>query len=143
MADEKPQWIETLLSLYSEGMSDAEVIKELKITRQQFDDYCRDVPAFAELVARGRDYSEAWWLTQGRVNLKNKDFVTALWVFNVKNRLGWGDKKELPDNSNFNYDKINEELRRVAPELMAKYHPGAVISLGDARNAVVKSSGKG
>jgi hypothetical protein len=142
MADEKPQWIETMLSLYEAGRSDTEVCKELRITRKQFEQYMSDVPAFAELVQRGRDYAEAWWLEQGRVNLKNRDFVTALWQFNMVNRHGWNSKREVsPADSNLNLDKLKDELRRALPDL-GKMLNTDVIDLNAARQAVQVTSGK-
>ena len=141
MAKEKPEWIEKLLSLYSQGMSDVEVCKELEITRTQFDSYCAEVPAFAALVERGRDYSEAWWLEQGRVNLKNRDFVTALWQFNVVNRLGWSSKREAAVEKHENLDKLRDELRKALPDLARRLNvTGNVIDLTDARLAVEKTS---
>ena len=138
MAKEKPEWIETMLSLYESGRSDVEVCKELKITRKQFDQYCSEVPAFAALVERGRDYSEAWWLEQGRVNLKNKEFVTALWQFNVINRLGWSNKREASPDQHQNLDKIRDELRRVMPDLARTLN---ITDMGEvSREAVKKTS---
>lgn len=145
MANEKPQWIETMLNLYSEGRGDIEVCKELKITRKQFNQYCADVPAFADLVERGRDYAEAWWMEQGRTNMKNKEFVFAIWQANMVNRYNWGSKKEAAGVSpNLNVDKLREELFLKMPELARtlNWNPNTVLSLDDARKAVAKSSGK-
>lgn len=142
MADEKPQWIETMLDLYQAGRADVEVCKELRITRKQFETYMAEVPAFAELVQRGRDYAEAWWLEQGRVNLKNKDFVTALWTYNLANRYGWSSKRETSQvDPNLNIDKLKDELRKALPDL-GKMLNSDVIDLDDARRAVVKTSGR-
>jgi hypothetical protein len=147
MAEEKPQWIETMLNLYSEGRGDIEVCKELKITRTQFNQYCADVPAFAELVERGRDYAEAWWMEQGRINLKNKEFVPAIWQWNMINRYNWSSKKDsaADRDPHLNVDKLRDELFQKMPELARtlNWNPSTqVIDLDESRKAVVKASGK-
>jgi hypothetical protein len=140
--DAKTHWTETLLDLYQSGRSDVEVCKELKLTRKQFEQYMSESDAFADLVQRGRDYAEAWWMEQGRVNLKNRDFVTTLWQFNMVNRHGWASKRESAQvDPNLNLDKLKDELRKALPEI-GKMLNTDVIDLDDARRAVVKTSGK-
>lgn len=135
--EKRTTWIDDMLSCYEVGMSDVEVCKELRITRKQFEQHCADIPEFAALVERGRDYSEAWWLEQGRKNLKNKEFVTALWQFNVVNRLGWSSKREsAAPEAHLNLDKLRDELRKALPDLARTLN---VVTLDDARQAVVKS----
>jgi hypothetical protein len=135
-AEPKVSWVDTMLSLYSEGMGDSEVRKELGITRAQFDEYCQTVPAFAALVERGREYAEAWWWSAGRKNIKNKDFVVAIWQQNMTNRYGWSNKRESPAETTINVDKLREELRKALPDMAAMLN---VITPEIGRKAVVSS----
>jgi hypothetical protein len=132
----KANWVDSMLDLYSSGRGDAEVRKELGITRDQFDQYCQDVPAFAALVQRGREYSEAWWWAAGRENIKNRDFVTAIWQTNMAQRFGWHAKKESQTEATLNVDKLREELRRVLPDMANMLN---VVPQDVGRMAVVKS----
>ena len=121
MSEEKKDWTETMVDLYSEGCSDAEVIKELKITRKQFEQYCADVPKFAELVERGRDYAEAWWLEQGRkaVKEKNNSFPQSLYFNSMANKYGWSNKSDNKSGveATLNLDRLKEELRKALTDI--------------------------
>lgn len=114
-------WIDTMLELYAEGRSDIEVIRSLKLTRRYFEDMLATSPKFKEIVDQGREYSESWWYEQGRTNLRNKEFVTELWKFNMANRHGWATKSEAKRESveAVNIDKLRQELKDKFPEMAA------------------------
>jgi hypothetical protein len=94
--DKNPEWRKTVLSLYDQGASDREVMRELSLTPGAWDTLYKDVleSDFQELVDFGRAMSHAWWESQGRINLKTKGFNTSLWTINMKNRFGWSEKTE-------------------------------------------------
>jgi hypothetical protein len=141
----KTNWVEDMLDLYSEGMCDAEVRRELKITKAQFDDYC-GMPEFHALVQRGREYSEAWWKRKGRVAVRdgNKDFPTTVWQYNMANRFGWASKRESVSlDPDINLDKVREELANKAPDIlkMLGIMPGQAIDVIPTRKALEKTRG--
>lgn len=106
-------WVEKMLRLYSEGMTDVEVCKEMQITRRKFEEYCSNSPEFKAIVEAGRDYAEAFWVSQPRKNLQNKNFMTEAWKFYMANRYAWGTKQEVKEKlSDYDLDKIREELRK-------------------------------
>lgn len=110
--------VDRMLSLYANGYSDIEVCKEIKISFKQFVEYC-DNPGFKNIVDYGRDAAQAWWMTQGRTNLTNKEFVTELWKYNMTNRFGWASKSEAKRDitETVNIDKLKAELKDKMPEL--------------------------
>lgn len=113
-------WVTTALALYNEGGSDEEVIKAIGITRSQFDTYCQSVPAFQDLVERGRDYAKAWWLEQGRkaVKEKNNSFPQSLYAYSMANKYGWSNKSESKTaNVELNLDRDADRLRQALPEM--------------------------
>ncbi|WP_299083072.1 hypothetical protein [uncultured Paraglaciecola sp.] len=92
-----PAWCDKLPGMFKNGESVAEVCAVLGIGKKSFYRYIEKHADFAEAYDKGRDLSEAWWLKKGRnaVNGKAKHMDTTAWIFNMKNRFGWADKKEV------------------------------------------------
>lgn len=117
-----PDW-NSLVEEYSLGASDVEIAKLLKITINKFYQLIEENAAFAEFVDRGRTLSRAWWESQARKNLWNKEFNTALWNFNMKNRYGWADKVDTNDTTNkdpVSLDALKSDLAQALTRLSKK-----------------------
>lgn len=85
-----------------EGMSIAEVCRELGVNWQAFNDYRLKYPEFSLAIKNGEFASRGWWEGEGRKNIDNKEFNSGLWYMNMKNRFGWRDKpEEEPDRPAF------------------------------------------
>lgn len=88
-------WRARILGLYMVGASDREVMCELELTPSKWNTLYSDLSCdFHETVEIGRVYSWAWWESEGRTNLNNKNFNASLWTINMKNRFGWSEKTE-------------------------------------------------
>ena len=116
-------WGHIMLNLYQEGASDAEVMKELNITRSKFLQLMGDTITsnFMEVVDHGRTLARAWWERQGRTNLMTRGFQTGLWSWNMQNRYGWSQKStehSLTDAEVQNAD--DDEIDRKLRELQSK-----------------------
>jgi hypothetical protein len=98
-----------IVDLYSKGYSDIEVIREMEITRKEFDRMYATNAVFRDVIDRGRDYAEAWNLAQSRENLHNKDFNTALFTKRMENLYAWASKVEQK-NANINADLSSDEI---------------------------------
>lgn len=80
---------------YEQGYADVEIMKLIGVTKEKFYELLSNDKQFKEFIEMGRVLSEAWWMEQGRTNLKVKQgerFDTALYTFFTKNRFGWADK---------------------------------------------------
>ena len=123
LASEKPDWQKKMLAMYAAGCSNREVMRELDLTPQRWKALEADIISsdFAELVEYGLMLSAAWWEEQGRINLRNKDFNTSLWLANVKARLGWGTDAQ---NESEIRTSDAEDLKRQLDVLMDKYKNG-------------------
>lgn len=120
-----------LREIYEQGGSDIEIANELRISMREFLKMEKEIPNFSRFVELGRTMSQAWWYSRGRKNLANKEFNTALYNFNMKNRYGWADKVETstnPSDDTLNADQMKSEIARLAKKL-GKTHPELLHSL--------------
>ena len=62
--------------------------------------------------------SEAWWMTQGRINLKNRDFNNTNWIFTMKASFGWNDRPVVQTNETSPFNDVVEKA-----ELYEKFKP--------------------
>jgi hypothetical protein len=122
MSNSQPNW-QALIEEYEQGASDVEIARLLKITIVRFYQLIEESEAFAEFVERGRTVSRAWWESNGRKNLWNKEFNTALWNFNMKNRYGWADKVDTNDTTDktpVDRDQAVSQLHQALKQLSKK-----------------------
>jgi hypothetical protein len=69
-------------------------------------------------VDLGRTFSEAWWYSQSRLNLTNKEFKDSLWSTNMKARFGLSDKASDDSDKGAN-SEMAQVMRSLTP-LLAK-----------------------
>jgi hypothetical protein len=91
------EWYKDVLEIYDEGGADIEVKALIYTWRGSFsndlwDRWMIEEPEFSETIKKGRMLSEAWWVKNGRVNLRDKEFNYTGWYMQMKNRFGWTDR---------------------------------------------------
>jgi hypothetical protein len=74
---------------------------------------------FGSMVEFGQLLSQAWWLTQGRINLTTRNFNTSLYSFQMKNRFEWTDKTEQSIKGLDYKNTDNKDLAKEVDELLA------------------------
>lgn len=121
-----------VVDMYAEGRSDAEVAAELKITIKDYYKQIGESATFAQLVEFGRTLSQAFWESQYRKNLGNKNFNTALLNFYMKNKYGWADKTETT-NSNENVNTDLDSLRTQVNAQVERFIKQNTPELTDAK----------
>lgn len=96
LGDLPEEWKAKALTYYASGASDTEIrVNCLNgICHETWERLLAEEPEFSEAIKMGRDMSRAWWESNGRLNLENKDFSSTLWYMNMKNRFGWADKQQ-------------------------------------------------
>ena len=119
VTDDGRHWVDRMMDNYKQGYSDYEICADLNIPWKEFDRRMREDDVFAQVVEIGRLFSKAWWYSQGRLNLKNKEFSPTLWFAIMKNRFGWSEKNVASDENDKPLDqKSTEELKA---EVLTKY----------------------
>lgn len=114
-------WVDMLKRLYSEGATDVEVCKALRMSHRKFLQKERNDPLFAELVEFGRLSSKAWWVELGRKCARSGAPSQAFnyWWANMKNQFGWTDKAEVVDTKSTD-SLSNDEIKARIAELTNK-----------------------
>lgn len=109
---------EIILSEYAEGSSDQEVAKALGVSMSKFKRLYSTEEHFRNTVDDGRGHALAWWMREGRINLKNKQFNYTGWFQNMKNRYGWADKAEVSDTISKPVESMSTEDLQADIEAM-------------------------
>lgn len=96
----KPEMIDTIIELMSEGASKIEVSAAIDVSIETMAQWCNPNgdyfnKDFSDSIKKGLSLSQAWWERNGRTNLKDKDFNYTGWYMNMKNRFQWADKQEV------------------------------------------------
>lgn len=106
-----PSMCDKLVLMMTEGWSKTEVAAALNLSnRETIDEYAKKYPEFGGALKRGLLHSEAWWLKNGRENIRNKEFNSGLWFMNMKNRFGWRDKIENKTTVTVSQEEALKEL---------------------------------
>jgi hypothetical protein len=92
-------WQDSIIAMYSNGASDAEVKATIYMWRGSFstdlwERWMKEEEEFSEIIKMGRVVAEAWYTKLGREQLVNSFFPYAGWYMQMKNRFGWRDKPE-------------------------------------------------
>lgn len=119
-------WAKEIIDLYDQGYSDAEVAKHMRITVREYHAQINDNAVFGRLVEFGRTLALAWWESQARLNVNNKQFNTPLWVFTMKNKYGWADRVETSstvDSTFTDLDALRNKVARQTSKFVQTNHP--------------------
>jgi hypothetical protein len=101
-------WQRKILDMYELGYPNDEVIawilknRECKRFSKNTFARWRDInPEFKEVITQGQILKKAWWLQQGRENVKDCKFNVPLYIRMMGNMFGWKSeitKAEVNDN---------------------------------------------
>lgn len=103
-----PEINDECIRMMREGASIVEIAYELNVARSTIYEWQKNNVEFSDTIKRGTDFSEGWWMKQGRININNKDFNSTLFYMNMKNRFGWVDKPAEKNNADDTLSKIKD-----------------------------------
>lgn len=118
-------WAKTIIDLYKDGASDAEVAAACNVTLPEYYRQLADNAAFGKLVEMGRTLAQAFWEGQFRKNLNNKGFNTSLLAFYMKNKYGWADKTESvnTETTSTDLDALRGQLTKQVAAFLKERTP--------------------
>jgi hypothetical protein len=105
-----PDLCEKVIPLLMEGASIEEIGLALGIGYTTIYEYMEKYPDFAQAIKKGREFSKGWWLKEGRLSLRDKEFSYTGWYMNMKNRFGWSDKQETNITATLKQEEALKEL---------------------------------
>lgn len=119
------EWQTMMLSLYEQGCSDSEVMKELRIKPSDFRQLLEDKHScnFHEIVEVGRMLARSWWEALGRTHIKNKQINVAMYNLHMQNRFGWTTKSEESRTNvevSTNADELDSQIQQYLQRLKNK-----------------------
>jgi|SRR5690625_2571073 len=102
--DDLPEgWEEIVMECGQEGGSAVEMRCLLGIGQTAWETLLEDSEEFRVTVKNAQDLCQVWWERQGRKMAVGEDGNATVWIFNMKNRFNWRDKKDIdhasPDGS--------------------------------------------
>lgn len=89
----KPEYVEQILTLMSQGMGIESVCLQMGISYNVMLYWRKNNKDINELIKFGKELEKAWWIEQGRRNIYNKDFNHVLWMMNMSNRFKWATNR--------------------------------------------------
>jgi len=113
-----PEMIDECIRLMREGASITEIAYELNVAKDTIYEWKKVHPEFSDAIKKGVDFSEGWWMKEGRINIQNKEFNSTLFYMNMKNRFGWADKQEITQGNES--DQLKAEISALRKDLADK-----------------------
>jgi hypothetical protein len=105
----KKEYCKMLVEHMSKGFSFESFAGLIEVHRDTLYEWCRVHKEFSDskMIAAGKN--QLFWETAGIEGMwqdSNKKFNSTAWIFNMKNRFGWSDKKEDEDTQKIHTVKI-------------------------------------
>lgn len=89
------------------------------MSKQGIYDWTELNPSFKEAKDVGQAMSNLWWEKKGIKGMESREpFNPTIWIFNMKNRFRWTDRKEITEKPAKNMTE--EELIKEAKELIER-----------------------
>lgn len=93
----KKEFCERLIKHMEDGLSFEAFAGEIGVAIDTVYNWNKKHPEFSEAKKIGTAKSQLFWEKMGRSGVVGKipGFNTAAWIFNMKNRFNWRDKREF------------------------------------------------
>ena len=92
----KKEFCDTVIDNMAEGLSFEACCGVIGISKDTGYRWIKEHDDFSDAKKRGDVLSQLWWENQGKKGMFwGKDFNATVWVFAMKNRHDWSDRKDL------------------------------------------------
>lgn len=91
------EFCEKALEHFAEGGGTSTLGTYLGVTYMSVCNWRKRHPEFNKAIEEGEHLAERWWMEKGMAGMQGKipGFNAAVWIFTMKNKFSWRDKKEL------------------------------------------------
>lgn len=117
----RPEYCQQLIEHMSNGFSYETFAATIGCSRAVIYDWESQHPEFLDAKRAAFEKSQQWWEQQAALGLwQDKDgpqLNTTLWIFNMKNRFGWTDKREVAQTIDANVKQESAEAKEFIAEL--------------------------
>lgn len=95
-----PEFCDMVLEVMSQGYSKEAVAGHLEISKDTLYNWEKEHKDFSDALKRGVELSRVFWEKIGIEHITHfaksgKQLNATAWIFNMKNRFSWTDKKEV------------------------------------------------
>lgn len=90
----KPEYCDKAIEVMKRGFSKEAVAGHLDITKDTLYRWVKKHKEFSDSIKKGLEYSRVFWEELGIEMVTAGQGNSATWIFNMKNRFHWRDKKE-------------------------------------------------
>lgn len=115
--DYRPEYCQMLIDHMSDGYSFETFAPKAKVSVKSIYNWVDQHPAFLQAKKDGKSASRLFWESLGVDAAKGKieNFSAACWIFNMKNRFQWSDRKEVKMKAKMSIEEQKRELVRAMP----------------------------
>jgi len=110
----KPEYCQMLITHMSEGLSFESFAGLVSVSRQTIYDWEKANPEFLDAKKLAMEKNRLFWEKVGVQGMfmggKDNPFNSTVWIFNMKNRFNWSDKKETSHN-------LTEETKKLVIDM--------------------------
>jgi transposase len=94
-----PDFCDVIIEAMEKGFSKEAAAAHVRISKDTLYEWAKKYPEFSDALKLGVQLSQIFWEKKGIDNLEETYQGTKLnstnWIFNMKNRFNWRDKKDL------------------------------------------------
>ena len=109
----KKEYCQQVVDFMAQGYSKEATAAHINIAKDTFYAWEKKHAEFSDAIKEGEQKSRLWWEKIGMGGMVGKvpGFNATTWIFNMKNRHGWVDKKEITgkDGGSFNITVTSDD----------------------------------
>ena len=108
MTKYEPAICQKLIDHMSTGLSYESFAAEIGVTRKTLYNWEVEYPAWAQAKKEAFEKCLNFWEKLGMTGImgKIKNFQSAVYIFNMKNRFGWKDRQEVTYTNDSDYPEV-------------------------------------
>ena len=108
----KKEYCEMLVAHMAEGYSFETFAAKIDVNRDTLYDWTYEHGAFSDAKKRGEVKSQEWYETVGRAMMTGKlaGSQPSVWIFSMKNKFNWTDKKEVDHTNSDGKFQLNYKI---------------------------------